>query len=41
MPTKKLWDHIIEVKERFVLRKEKIYLLSKEKREEVHNFIEK
>ena len=29
----KVWDHTIEVKERFVLRKGKVYLLSREKRE--------
>jgi len=36
-----LWDHAIETKERFVLRKRKIYLLSREKREEICEFIEK
>jgi len=35
MPTKKLWDHAIETKEGFVLRKQKVYLLSREEREEV------
>ena len=39
MPTKKLWDHIIEMKEEFVLRKGKVYPLSREEREEVHKFI--
>ena len=39
MPTRKLFDHIIDMKEGFVLRKEKIYLLSREEREEVHEFI--
>ena len=39
MPTRKLWDHTIEVKEDFVPRKEKVYLLLREKREEVHEFI--
>ena len=38
--TKKLWDYTIEVKEVFVLRKGKVYLLSREKREEMHKFIE-
>jgi len=36
---KKVWDHEIEVKEGFVLRKKKNLLL-REKRGEVHNFIE-
>ena len=40
MLTKKLWDYTIEVKEVFVLRKGKIYLLSREEREEMHEFIE-
>jgi len=40
MPTRKVWDHAIDVKEGFVLRKEKVYLLSREEREEVRKFIE-
>ena len=39
MPTRKLWNHVIEMKKGFVLRKEKIYLLLREEREEVHEFI--
>jgi len=39
MPTRKLWDHTIKVKEGFLPRKEKVYLLSREEREEVHKFI--
>ena len=39
MPTRKLWDYAIEVKEEFVPRKEKVYPLSKEEREEVREFI--
>jgi len=39
MPTRKIWDHVIDMKEEFVLRKEKVYLLSREEREEVHEFI--
>ena len=27
MPTRKVWDHVIEVKEGFVPRKGKVYLL--------------
>jgi len=39
MPMRKMWDHTIEVKEGFVPRKRKIYPLSREEREEVHEFI--
>jgi len=39
MPTKKVWDHAIDVKEGFVLRKGKVYPLSREEREEVRKFI--
>jgi len=39
MPMSKLWDHTIDVKEGFVLRKGKMYLLSREEREEVREFI--
>ena len=35
MPTRKLWDHAIEVKKGFVPRKGKVYPLSREEREEV------
>jgi len=40
MLTKKIWDHVIEVKKGFVLRKGKMYLLSREEREEICKFIE-
>jgi len=40
MPIRKIWDHVIELKEIFVLRKEKIYLLLREEREEVREFID-
>jgi len=40
MLTKKLWDHVIEVKEEFVLRKGKVYLLSKKEKGEIYKFIE-
>ena len=40
MLIKKLWIHTIEVKKEFVLRKGKVYLLSREEREEVCKFIE-
>ena len=39
MPTRKVWNHAIEVKEGFVLRKGKVYPLSREEREEVREFI--
>ena len=39
MPTRKLWDHTIDMKEEFVLRKGKVYLLSREEKKEVHKFI--
>jgi len=35
MSTRKPWDHTIELKEGFVPRKRKVYLLSREKREEM------
>ena len=39
MPTRKVWDHAIEVKEGFVPRKGKVYPLSRDEREEVREFI--
>ena len=39
MPTRKLWDHAIDVKKGFMLRKGKVYPLSREEREEVREFI--
>ena len=39
MPTRKLWDHAIDVKERFVPRKGKVYPLSREEREKVREFV--
>ena len=39
MPTRKLWDHTIEIKEDFVPRKRRVYPLSREEKEEVHKFI--
>ena len=39
MPIRKLWDHVIEVKEGFMPRKEKVYPLSREEREEVREFV--
>ena len=39
MLTRKVWDHAIEVKEGFIPRKGKVYLLSREEREEVREFV--
>ena len=40
MPTRKVWDHTIDLKEIFKPKKGRIYLLFKNKKEEVQNFIE-
>ena len=40
MPTRKVWDHAIDLKETFKLWKGRIYPLSKNKRKEVQNFVE-
>ena len=40
MSTRKVWDYVIETKEVFVPRKGKIYPLSREEREKVHEFIQ-
>ena len=37
--TRKVWDHMIEVKKGFVPRKRKVYPLLREEREEVREFI--
>ena len=39
MPTRKLWDHVIDVKEGFVPRKGKVYPLSRKEREEVRELV--
>ena len=39
MPTRKLWDHAIDVKEGFILQKEKVYPLSREEKKEVSEFV--
>ena len=36
----KAWDHALELKKRFMPRKGKVYLLSREKREKVQAFVE-
>jgi len=40
MPTRKIWDHAIDMKEGFVPRKGKVYPLSRKEREEVCKFIQ-
>ena len=35
MPVQKAWDHAIELKERFIPKKGKVYSLSREEQEEV------
>jgi len=40
IPARKVWDHAIDLKEMFKLRKGRIYPLSKNEREEVQNFVE-
>ena len=39
MLTRKLWDHVIDVKEGFVPQKGKVYPLSREEREEIREFV--
>jgi len=39
MPTRKLWDHTIEMKKGFVQQKGKVYPLSREEREEVRELV--
>jgi len=39
MPTRKAWDHAIDLREGFVPKKGKIYLLSRVEREEVQEFV--
>jgi len=40
MPTQKIWDHMIDMKEEFMLRKGKVYPLLREERAEVREFIQ-
>jgi len=40
MPVRKPWDHAIELKEGFIPKKEKVYSLSRNKREKVQAFVE-
>jgi len=40
MPTKKIWDYTIDLKEEFKASKAQVYPLSRNKREEVQQFIQ-
>jgi len=40
MPTRKVWDHTIDLKEMFKPQKERIYPLSKNEREKVQKFMD-
>ena len=40
MLAQKIWDHMIDIKKGFVPKKGKVYLLSREEREEVRKFIQ-
>ncbi len=39
MPTRKIWDHAIDIKKEFIPRKGKMYLLLREEREGVREFV--
>ena len=39
MLIRKVWDHLINIKEGFVSRKRKVYSLSEEERGKMHEFI--
>ena len=41
MLTRKMYNHAIDMKEGFVLRKRKVYLLFREEREKICKFIDK
>ena len=41
MSTRKIWDHTIDMKEGFMLRKRKVYPLLREEREEMREFVKK
>ena len=41
MPIRKIWDHVIDVKEGFIPQKGKVYPLSREERKEVREFVKK
>ena len=39
MPMRKTWDHVIDLRKGFVLKKRKIYLLSRIEREEIQKVL--
>ena len=39
MPVRKPWDYVINLKEDFVPRKERTYLMSREEKKEVREFV--
>ena len=39
MPMRKVWNHAMDLRKGFVLKREKIYLLSRIKKEEVQEFV--
>ena len=41
IPTRKVWNHAIKTKEGFVTRKRKVYLLLREERDKICEFISK
>jgi len=41
MPIRKPWDHVINLKENFIPKKGKTYLMSRQEKEEVQEFVEK
>ena len=41
IPVKKPWDHAINLREDFIPRKGRMYLISREEKEKVREFVEK
>ena len=41
IPVRKVWDHAIDLKEKFGPSKARVYPLSRNEREEVQNFVNK
>jgi len=41
MPIRKPWDHVINLKEDFAPKKGRTYLMSRQEKEEVQEFVEK
>jgi len=40
MPVRKPWDYVVNLREDFMPRKERTYLMSREEKEEVREFVE-